>query len=80
MYLPVTAINKFTQTLPDFMYASQICALIIHAHVYERGTDVTFFQFQILLCLSISQIHIFYDHDDNNVPPTYPMRFLGQDI
>ena len=24
--------------------------------------------------------HIFYDHDDNNIPPTYPMRLLIKDI
>ena len=25
-------------------------------------------------------IHIFYVHDDNNIPPTYPMRLLIKDI
>ena len=61
MYLAVTATNMYTQTLPDYKYASQISA-------YKYMLHITL------------HIHIFYDHDDNNIPPTYPMRLLIKDI
>ena len=81
MYLAVTATNMYTQTLPDYTYASQISA---YKYMFWEGggggdgCDI----------LSVSDfsvpkplhIHIFYDHDDNNIPPTYPMRLLIKDI
>ena len=81
MYLGVTATIMYTQTLPDYTYASQISA---YKYMYggggggRGGCDI----------LSVSDvsvpkplhIHIFYDHDDKNIPPTYPMRLLIKDI
>ena len=49
MYLAVTATNMYTQTLPDCMYGSQISA---YKYMLWGGTDVTFYQFQILVCLN----------------------------
>ena len=79
MYLAVTATNMYTQTSPDYTYAVKL-VLINTCYGGGGGEDVTFYQFQILVCLKPLHIHIFYDHDDNNIPPTYPMRLLIKDI
>ena len=50
MYLAETATNMYTQTLPDYMYASQISAY--EYMLWGGGADVTFYQFQILVCLN----------------------------
>ena len=79
MYLAETATNMYTQTLPDYMYASQISAYkyMLWGGGGDRCDILSVSDFSVPKPL---HIHIFYDHDDKNIPPIYPIRLLIKDI